>query len=92
MLGFAQQGTNLTADYVGHVANSWGYYCSNGQKHIAGANSAFGPTARTGDKIIMKFSFDNPTVRVFKNTYLIGYLPDIVGNCLLLYRKFLSHR
>jgi len=76
-IGFAQAGTNLLANYVGAVANSWCYYGQNGQKYIAGAASAFGPNVRSGDKITMKFSFDSPSVRVFKNAGLIGYLNDI---------------
>ena len=78
MIGFAATGTNLLVSHVGAVANSWSYYCANGNKYISGAASAFASNARTGDKIIMKFSFDSPTVKVFKNTVLVGYISGII--------------
>lgn len=78
MIGFAKNDTTLAGTYPGAVANSWGYFCANGNKYAAGTITAFGPSARTGDKIVMKFSFADPIVRVFKNGGLAGYISDIL--------------
>lgn len=36
MLGFARPGVDLRATHVGAVANTWSYYCSNGNKYLGG--------------------------------------------------------
>eukprot|EP00026_Physarum_polycephalum_P014748 Phypoly_transcript_15296.p1 GENE.Phypoly_transcript_15296~~Phypoly_transcript_15296.p1 ORF type:complete len:182 (+),score=33.97 Phypoly_transcript_15296:60-605(+) len=77
MIEFAKEGTNLLANHTGAVANSWGYYCANGNKYVVGTASVCGQSAKAGEKITLKFSFDNPTVRVFKNNALVGYMDSI---------------
>eukprot|EP00026_Physarum_polycephalum_P010361 Phypoly_transcript_10522.p2 GENE.Phypoly_transcript_10522~~Phypoly_transcript_10522.p2 ORF type:complete len:168 (+),score=15.90 Phypoly_transcript_10522:579-1082(+) len=77
MIGFAPEGTNLLTTYVGSVANTWSYHCHNGYQYTSGAASGFGPSTRTGDKVTMKFSFEDTRVKVFKNDALMGYINDI---------------
>jgi hypothetical protein len=77
MIGFAQEGTNLLAKHVGVMANSWSFYCHWGNKYSSGTPAALGPSVRTGDKVTMKFSFD-PTVKVYKNDALMGYINGIL--------------
>jgi hypothetical protein len=80
MIGFAKEGTNLLATHVGAVANSWSYYCHSGVKYTCGNTTGFGPSAKKGDKVTMKFSFDDPKVQVYKNDALMGYINGILIN------------
>jgi len=76
MVGFSKEGLDLRTKYVGQVENSWSYSV-DGKKFTNGGYEGFGPTAKKGDKITIKFNYDSPIVRIYKNRGLFGYFHDI---------------
>jgi len=77
MLGFAKDGVNLKNGHAGQVASSWSYFFANGMKYTEGNAVPWGPRISAGDHFTMKFSFEAPTVLLYKNGAPFGTMADI---------------
>jgi len=82
--------TMRLANYIGHDAQSWGYYgCGN--IYRAGSSSSYGSAYRTGDAITLMLDMDARTLSYAKNGQQLGVafsdLPDSVYPAFSLYTK-----
>jgi hypothetical protein len=65
-IGVALNSSLVTANYIGHAADGYGYY-SNGNKYTGGSLSSYGASYTNGDVMGIALDMDGGTVTFYKN-------------------------